>query len=69
MFSVSCPPLGEIDSGNISMQTDGQTTYATFTCIDSYEIVGMAILTCNDKGQWDSTEPSCGTCYDYFVSC
>ena len=64
---ISCPELDIISSGTVSLQTNGQTTMAMFTCTDGYQIFGSSVLTCMDDGQWDSTGPSCGK-YTFVLS-
>ena len=59
-IAVHCPLLGMIDSGNITLKTDGKTSTALFSCMDGYEILGTTLIVCSDIGTWDSAEPVCG---------
>ena len=64
---VSCPELDPVSSGDVSLQTDGQTTVAMVTCTDGYEVLGSSVLTCTEDGQWDNQTPSCGN-YHFWLA-
>lgn len=59
-ISVVCPSLSEPPSGNVSMETDGQTSTVTYTCADNYEIVGDATRECQTDGTWTGVNTTCG---------
>ena len=44
------------------VDTSSGTTYqetATYTCANSYQLVGATTRTCQDNGEWSSTAPIC----------
>ena len=67
-ISVKCPDLSNPTNGNVSVETDGQTTTALFTCTAGYHIFGEAVLSCNILGDWNFTEPQCGK-YSFEQTC
>lgn len=59
-FAVQCSDLEYPQAGNVTVQTDGMTTFAFFTCYHGYYILGTAVLECGINGVWNETEPECG---------
>ena len=57
--SVQCPDLTNPDSGIVSIETDGLTSHAKYTCVDQYKLVGVAMRTCKTDGSWEYEEPLC----------
>ena len=60
--------------GDLPDPADGQLTFtpgvvesvdtglgavATYTCTEGYRLVGDAIRTCQETGQWNGAEPTC----------
>nr|XP_018670279.1 sushi, von Willebrand factor type A, EGF and pentraxin domain-containing protein 1 isoform X1 [Ciona intestinalis] len=64
---ITCqPPYISIQSGEVSCTRSNEiTSRCSFTCNQGYELVGEAILTCEDdsdgdpNGQWSSDAPFC----------
>ena len=63
-----------IDCGNLTDPDRGQVTFtpgvvvtvetglgadANYTCNEGYDLVGDALRTCEENGQWNGGEPSC----------
>ncbi|XP_078495092.1 complement receptor type 1 [Ciona intestinalis] len=60
------PPYDSLQNGQVSCTNQNAiNSRCSFTCNPEYELVGEAILTCNDdsdgdaNGQWSSDAPSC----------
>ena len=59
IFTVTCPPLPEVPSGNLSITTDGSTTMAVYTCVNGYHLEGSAVIACTSDGIWNTSLPVC----------
>ncbi|XP_045206696.2 CUB and sushi domain-containing protein 1-like [Mercenaria mercenaria] len=59
---VACPAIDSPISGEVMLQTDGETTLALFTCDLGYSMIGNEISACLPDGTWNSTAPTCGAC-------
>ena len=46
--------------GNVTFNTDGSETVATFLCNLGYTMVGTNTLTCRSDGTWNYDVPTCG---------
>ncbi|XP_053399661.1 sushi, von Willebrand factor type A, EGF and pentraxin domain-containing protein 1-like isoform X2 [Mercenaria mercenaria] len=56
---VSCPGLDSPSSGNITVDTDGQISTVTYTCAESYKVVGEATQQCQTDGTWSGSNTTC----------
>ena len=57
---MNCGPLESPSNG--TLDTSSGTTYpetATYTCDPGYQLVGATARTCQDNGEWSSSEPDC----------
>ena len=67
---LSDPENGQvtISPGPVAMTGEGAT--ATYTCNSSagYMLVGTAMRTCQDSGQWSGMAPTCIRKRDLFLS-
>ncbi|XP_052791551.1 LOW QUALITY PROTEIN: uncharacterized protein LOC128225682 [Mya arenaria] len=59
---VACSALDVPVGGHVELQTNGQTTTASFTCDVYYTLVGQDTLSCRNDGTWNFKEPSCVQC-------
>ena len=50
---VMCPPLDSPMNGNEFQDV------ATYTCSESFSLIGPANRTCQANGEWSGEEPSC----------
>ena len=70
LFAVECPTLDSPASGAMTLNTDGTTSTAMFTCFVGYHLKGMETLTCDSSGVWTDFEPVCSKlqlCYAAFT--
>ena len=61
-ISVLCSSLSNPEAGSHELTYNGINTVATFLCDPGYQIHGASpsVLTCDNTGAWDSSEPNCG---------
>ncbi|KAL4230224.1 Sushi [Mactra antiquata] len=56
---VICETIEPIDSGNVTMTTNGSVSTVVYTCSDGYVLVGSSIRQCKTDGTWDGQSPIC----------
>ena len=59
-ISVICTALAQLDSGSFEMLSDGVNTYARYSCVAGYYLVGEGKRTCSGDGTWTFEDPRCG---------
>ncbi|XP_053399292.1 CUB and sushi domain-containing protein 3-like [Mercenaria mercenaria] len=59
---VPCSALNTPSGGQVSLQTDGLTTTALYTCDTNYTVNGVSQLTCRSDGSWDFVPSTCEQC-------
>lgn len=57
---MQCPTLLGLDSGTVSLESDGLTTTAVITCDQDYIRIGAEKMICQVNGMWNSSLPVCG---------
>ena len=53
-----------IDGLNITLTSNGTTTFASFLCDVNYTLVGVLNATCLTTAAWDPATPNCGMSCD-----
>ncbi|XP_060586067.1 sushi, von Willebrand factor type A, EGF and pentraxin domain-containing protein 1-like [Ruditapes philippinarum] len=56
---VSCETLTNPSSGTVTLNTNGGTTTAIYTCASGYTLQGDTTRTCQLDGTWDNSQPTC----------
>ena len=57
---VQCPTMEPISNGALNNGTSqGLNDTITYSCVEGYELVGSATLTCQLNGNWSGSEPYC----------
>ncbi|XP_052791560.1 sushi, von Willebrand factor type A, EGF and pentraxin domain-containing protein 1-like [Mya arenaria] len=60
---VTCSTIVIVSGGSVSLETDGETTSATFTCGEGYTLTGEADIICRNDGSWDFQAHECAPCF------
>ncbi|XP_060562326.1 CUB and sushi domain-containing protein 3-like, partial [Ruditapes philippinarum] len=56
---VPCEALKNMNSGDMSVDTSGTSTYVQYTCAVGYHLVGDSNRTCDTAGIWSGSKPVC----------
>ena len=60
ILEITCEELSNPENGTVSLPTERIVdSIATYTCNDSFELVGDASVTCQLNGTWSAEEPTC----------
>ena len=64
LLLVTCPSLNHPDNGNGSCSWKGDRgpfpgDTCTFTCNNGYQLMGNAIRTCGNDGNWNGSDAMC----------
>ena len=70
MFTVDCGALTDPDNGQVTHTAGtslGQT--ATYSCNTAYNLVGDSARTCQVRGNWSGSAPTCQGIYVVNLAC
>lgn len=62
MFAVAvilCDDLTNPNNGTVLVETLHVASFAKFSCDSGYMLLGSEVLSCEDSGNWNATQPTC----------
>lgn len=58
-IGIHCPPLDNLQNGNVSFGERFVGATASYTCVKGYKLIGNALRTCTVSAMWNGSVPTC----------